>query len=102
MTPAHITGALFVAWAALSLLWTQAWYDSIGALLELAILSGTFVLGSRLSDLRWIYLGAAFGIGISSLLVLMQFAGIGIGVAVGTQLPGNGEYPGLFVNPLLL
>lgn len=94
ITWAHIAGALFVAWAVTSLAWSGAWFDSIDAVLKLLIVAGIFALGSTMWDMRPIYLGAAAGIGVSSLLVLTDLVGFRL-------VPGQWG-GGLFVNPLFL
>ena len=69
---AHVVGTAFIGWAALSLAWSAASYDSVGALWELLLLAGCFALGSLIADLSPFFAGAAFGLGISSLLVLID------------------------------
>ncbi len=90
-TITHLLGAVFLAWAVLSLLWTETPYDSIDAAWKLALLGGCFALGSLIEDATPIWIGAAAGIALSSALVLIEFAG-------GPPIPETTPYAGLFAN----
>ena len=94
VTLAHIVGGAFVLLAAASLAWSVQWHDTIGGLLVLMILAGTFMAGSLNHGLTTFYAGAAIGIGVSSLIVVIEAAGW-------KMVPGLPS-GGLFVNPLFL
>ncbi len=90
----HIFGGLFVAWALLTLLWSpapEAW-DSAWKLLLIAAL---FLVGTRIEDMRPFYIGAAVGVGISSVLVMLDLAGL-------ISYQQWNRPSGLFVNGLYL
>jgi hypothetical protein len=72
ITAAHVVGTVFIGWAALSLAWSSAPYDSVGAIWQLLLLAGCFALGSLIDDLSPFFAGAAIGLGISSVLVLID------------------------------
>jgi len=72
VTAAHLAGGAFIGWAALSLIWSSAPYDSVGALWPLLLLAGCFALGSLIADLSPFFAGAALGLGISSVLVVID------------------------------
>ena len=75
LTAVHIAGGAFLAWAALTMLWNPAPLDGMGALLTLFVLAVCFCLGSQLSNLQPLYIGAALGITVSSIIAVVQFAG---------------------------
>jgi len=55
----------FVAWMAMSALWSPQGYDAIGGLIQLAIAGGAFVLGANVRDPRPLYIGLAIGVPLS-------------------------------------
>jgi hypothetical protein len=72
-TWAHLFGCALIVWAALSVLWSPVSYDSLGALVLTVILPAVcFVLGSQAATLRPLFIGAALGIGISSIIAIAQ------------------------------
>lgn len=73
-TIAHLAGTAYLIWAALSLLWTSAPLDSIGAWFVIP-LACAFCLGSTTQDLRPLWVGAALGVTVSSLLAIGQWYG---------------------------
>jgi hypothetical protein len=91
-TIADLWFGLFIAWSALTLLWAGvAQWDGIGALLVLILLFSGFWLGNQLADLRAVYIGAAIGLSVSSLIAVAQ--------AIGWQaVPTITPISGLFVN----
>lgn len=93
----HIIGFAFLLWAALSLLWTATPLDSIDALWPLALVGGCFALGSAIEDIEPLLIGAAFGIGISSALIVIEFA-TGWHLALGGAQVTR-SLAGLFGNP---
>jgi hypothetical protein len=68
----HLFGSLFLAWSAISLIWTPNRLDGIGELIKLVILAQAFLLGSRLESLRRLLLGMSAGLILSSVTVLIQ------------------------------
>lgn len=70
-TLAHLLGVLFLAWASLTLTWTANLWDGLGATIQLLIIGLAIVYGSRLTSLEPFVKGAALGITISSLLILI-------------------------------
>lgn len=62
----HFIGLLFLLLSCISLNWTFNLYDSIEALIKLLIIAQVFVLGSKLKDLKPIFIGLAIGITISN------------------------------------
>jgi hypothetical protein len=76
MTWAHIAGGLFVLWGCASWLWSAAPHDTWGELLILLIYAGTFLLGTRIRDLQPFWVGAALGIGVNSVAVLLDWSGL--------------------------
>lgn len=86
-------GSSLLAWAALSLLWTPSPWGGLFALMVLSWLAGAAVIGARIPDLRPIYLGMALGIGVSSLLIILEVLGVDV-LQVKTQ-----ARVGLFFNP---
>jgi O-antigen ligase len=87
-TAAHLFGLLFVAYAALSAMWSPNQWESIDALIKLIVLAEAFIVGSQMNDIRPIVAGAALGLGVSSAVILL-----GIPVAQTSDYPA-----GLFVN----
>src|SRR5579883_3304951 len=95
ITSGHLVGIVFVLWCALSYLWTAKSFDAIGALWKLTILSCAYCLGSMLPSTVWLYRGAALGLGVSSIIAIMQWCGYSI-------IPDVTSVTGLFVNPIIL
>lgn len=90
-TIVHWIGALFVAWAGLTMAWNPAPLDGINALFLLLIGAACFCLGDGLFDLRKIWIGAGIGIGLSSVAAIAQFFGY-------RGIAGLMPIHGLFVN----
>ena len=87
---AHVLGALFIGWAAVSVAWSASAFDSVGATFILILLAACFCLGQN-ANLRPLYIGAALGLAISSGVAIVQ--------AIGWH---DARPPGLFVNPNLM
>lgn len=68
----HLVGALFVTWAALTMLWSPNKYDATMSLLLLAIIAQAFSLGSRLRSLENTFVGLAIGIAVSGLILILS------------------------------
>jgi hypothetical protein len=97
-TRAHFAGCALLAWMALTVLWSVALPDSIDALWQVAILPAVcFCLGSQLSTLRPLFVGAAIGLAASSALVILQWSWPHV-VGGAFPLPETYGPSGLFVN----
>jgi O-antigen ligase len=75
LNAAHLFGALFLAWAALSLSWSANVDDGLDGLIKLAIMAGAFLVGSsdeRDDMLERFTIGAALGLSVSSVLAVAQ------------------------------
>jgi hypothetical protein len=84
-------GLAFLAYAAASLAWTPDPYQGTWLLWQWLLLAGAFTLGSRLSCLRPVVVGAGLGLAISGAIAVAQ--------ALGWQsIPQNNAPAGLFVN----
>ena len=92
LTIIHLLGLMFVAWSALSLLWTSNQLDGIGELIKVMILAQVFAYGSVLDDIIPIFLGMASGLLLSSAIAVAEIAWPGI-VLTTTVAPS-----GLFIN----
>jgi hypothetical protein len=91
MSAAHVAGGVFLAWAAMTMVWNPAPLDGIGALLTLLTLACCFLLGNQLTNLRGVIIGAGLGLTVSSAVSVAQYLGFH---PVGTY----GLVSGLFVN----
>lgn len=89
-------GGLLLTYAALSLLWTSAPWDGANALYQLTILAGVACIGSGCRCLNRVFLGAALGIAVSSVINLLFFFGFDV-LTIYYQ-----EYGALFFNPNVL
>lgn len=96
-TAAHVIGLAFMALAQASLSWSAAPLDGLDAMLKLCILAGTFILGTRIADLGPFWTGAAWGLAVSSLLVVLDRLDL---IELRATHPGHPV--GLFVNGLFL
>lgn len=76
VSAAHIIGALFIAWAAISLAWSPATFDGIDAVVMLLLLAGCFCLGNQMESLRAVIVGAALGLTVSSAFAVLQWLDI--------------------------
>ncbi len=95
-SPQWIVAGL-LSWATLSLTWTPVLYDGIFRLAELAILAGCFLIGSA-TNVGAFYRGLAYGLGISSVICILQALGY-----EPVQIVADGAPPsGLFINPDML
>lgn len=94
----HAIGALLLIWAIVSWLWTPVPYDGLAALVGVVILAGCFVIGHAIEDLKPLYRGLAIGLGVSSVIAILQALGYHPVITV-----DEGEVnAGLFVNPNML
>lgn len=94
-TISHFLGILCISYAALSLLWTPNIWDGLRGMSELAILAGLFHIGAAAPSLRPVYVGAALGLSVSSLLAVMQL----FGLELVDRIEGpTGMGAGLFMN----
>ncbi len=94
----HVVGIALLAWAAISLAWTTVFYDGLAAVIELTIIAGSFLIGQGTAKLRPLFAGMGLGLWVSSLVVILQYAGFD---PVVTQFAGSSP-SGLFVNPNIL
>jgi len=91
-SPAHWFGAAFLTWSAITIIWSPAVLDGIHQAFILAAWAALFLYGAQAESLRPFYIGAGIGIGLSSILAVMQAMGI-------EPLPYVFPFPrGLFVN----
>lgn len=91
-TFAHLFGAVFLGWAAVTLTWTSGGYEGADVLWKLCLFAALFVCGSRLSSLQPILIGAGLGFAVNSAIVLLQWAEL-------VQMPEVQCCAALFVNP---
>lgn len=91
LTPFHWLGAVFLAYAALSILWTPEPWDGLYTLWHLGILALAFRLGSTNVNLTPLWKGLAVGLSASSLVSVIQLLGYN---PVAHATP----YPGLYFN----
>lgn len=102
LTAAHVAGGLFLAWAVITMAWNAAPQDGVGALLTLFVLMVCFCLGSQLSGLRQVIIGAGLGVTVSSALAIAQYSGYATTQtgwhSIFTMVHGWGPAYGLFVN----
>ena len=90
-TAGHLWGRLFLLWAAVSMIWSPAPFDGINALALLLILAACFCFGSQTANLRSIWIGAALGLTISSVITVFQYYSVHV-------VNSNTPIAGLFVN----
>lgn len=83
---------LFFVYVALSFVWTQNLNIALFFFFQMIALGCVYCLGSSIKDLKAIFKGLAFGLGISSILALVQYKGY-TGVFATNNLPA-----GLFLN----
>jgi O-antigen ligase len=74
-TAAHGWGLAFIAWSVVTLAWSSNALDGLDALFKLVLMAQAFVLGSRTESLNPLIHGMAWGLGISSVLVIIQWLG---------------------------
>lgn len=82
-------GAIFLSYAALSLLWSP---HGMLEFLQLLALASIFVWGSSLKDLKNVTIGLSVGLGVSAVLAIFQLYGIETVSSVGNRPSG------LFIN----
>lgn len=85
----HWLGAAWLAWAALSLLWSMGPYEGAEQLARLWFLAGIFVIGAALPDLRPVIVGLGLGFCVNSALAVAQMFGF-------AGIPSLGGIAGLF------
>lgn len=74
-TAGHYLGTTFLAWCALTFLWTSAPFDGADLMFRLMLLAGVFVIGASLPDLQPVYLGLGLGFALNAALALAQSLG---------------------------
>lgn len=98
MTPGHWLGVIFLAYAALSLAWSERPIAGIETLWHWMILGGAFCLGHRLESLRGVFIGLGIGLAVSVAIGAFQIAGF-------SPVHTNAVRPavsGLFYNSIVL
>jgi len=75
MCAEHWLGIAFIAWAALSLFWSEGIYEGVDEFLRILICAGLFVVGGAMLSLRPIYIGLGIGIAVNSALAVAQWFG---------------------------
>lgn len=86
-------GFLFICYITLSLLWTETVTFAVFNLLQYIILGIVFIIGQNLKDIRPVFKGLAFGLGVSSAVALFQYFGNPLAYSL------NNSPAGLFINP---
>ncbi len=76
--PAHIAGAVFIALAAASLLWTPVPIEGLQPLWQFILLGAVFCIGVELENMEPIFVGAAWGLSVSSAVALFQHEPTGL------------------------
>lgn len=100
LTLPSLVGGLFLAWCALSLLWTPDVYDGLHALWKFAILAGLFCWGMQ-QDPRPVFIGLGIGVTVNSVLMVAQAFGLDEGLGIHQKsipggLFGNGNFAAEF------
>lgn len=90
ITLIHILGLIFLSYAALSLLWSP---HGLLELMQLLALASVFVWGFTIKDLRKVTIGLAVGLAVSSVIAILQYFKIDLGILTTDKLTG------LFINP---
>jgi hypothetical protein len=98
MTAVHWIGLALLIWMGLTLIWNDGWRDGVMDGIEneseLMIVLAAFMVGSNLSGIRPILIGAALGIGVNSAVAIAQYCGWdGFGII---QVRDAGSPAGLF------
>lgn len=71
LTPFHFVGLAFLCWAATSAFWSPSWEGAVWSLWTLSILGLAFRFGPSLNFSRLLQ-GLALGLGVSSVLAILQ------------------------------
>lgn len=75
MAGSHWLGLVLIAWLILSLAWSEGRLDGIDASFKLGLAAVAFAVGSTMTDLRPLMLGATLGIAVSSGFAIAQWFG---------------------------
>lgn len=75
LTPGHVLGVLFLAYACVSLGWSSQPLNGLQSLWHWFILAGSFCLGHKLQDLRPIFAGLGVGLCVSGVVGFFQLLG---------------------------
>lgn len=95
LSPLHWLGLGFIAWAGLSLAWTENIYDGIGAFAIWGILGMAFHVGNTTVDARPLYVGVCIGVYLCVFVAVAQAFGWR-GVYIQDDFTSN--VPSIFVN----
>lgn len=95
----YYLGLAFFLWSILTILWAPVRLDSVPVMMQIAVISGSFLLGHATTNISTVYRGLGIGLGISSIFCLFQFLGY---QPVVTNGEGDWHPPGLFINPNIL
>lgn len=90
-TIGHLLGLIFLAWCALTLVWSFDPMEGVQHIGKFVLLGLLFCVGAGLRDLRSVYIGAALGVGVNSVLIVLQYYGW-------DKVPQIVEPAGLFFN----
>jgi hypothetical protein len=74
-TRGHALGFLFLAWCALSLVWTFNFYDGLLQAGKFVLLGLLFCVGAARRDLNAVWVAAALGAGVNSAIMIAQTLG---------------------------
>lgn len=72
MGPGHWCGVAFLCWAAASLLWSVSPLDTLGALVQLMVLAGIFVIASRADSMETCWVALGWGVALSLPFLILQ------------------------------
>lgn len=102
VTSAHIWGGLFLSYALLSLCWSIRFNFALFGFVQLLVCGVIFAYGSVLIKLDDVLKGLAIGLGVSSVLIILQKFGIDTQITGIYTFDGGRNQAGLFVNENVL
>lgn len=73
LTAASLCGLGFVAYYFVSTLWAPVFVEAIGVLWKVWLLAGLFIIGSRLKDLKPVFIGAGLALTINSAITVAEW-----------------------------
>jgi hypothetical protein len=96
----HWLGLAFLVWAVETMLWAPVRADGTGDLIHWGLVGLAFLVGTAITDMRWLFRGLGLGLWVSSGLAIAELCGLHpmTWMFIPTTAANLNGYGGLFIN----